>query len=308
MARSAILIDCGKTFREAVIRNFPNHGITGVNNIILTHAHMDAIGGLDDLREVQDYNSRANVYCHSDTEMVLRKVFPYMFPSSKIKTMGLFVPKISLTAIESWKELALCGLEIIPIPLRHGNMMSLGFIISVPDAKSQFVHFSDFRGEHLFEDEDHHEESEAKGPPGSAPQLTQADYENLTLFYEPEKAIPLLKRKPISTMIMDGLHNIDGLSYPSHSNIPETLRTILALDRKHGITADRVYLTGMTCAVDYLETNEFLKDFLAENNCKTRVECGYDGLLFSLHPEDDKPEETFLSLHSKDSFVRKHKF
>jgi hypothetical protein len=302
MARTAILVDCGKTFREAVIKHFPPNGITGVNNILLTHAHMDAIGGLDDLREVQDYNTRANVYCHSETEPVLKKVFPYMFPSTKGKLKGLFVPKITLSLLESFKQLNLNGVEIMSIPLRHGNMMSLGFIFNVPDSKTQFVYFSDFRGEHLFDGE----ESESKGPAGSAPKLTQADYDNLTIFYEPEKALPLLKRKPISTMIMDGLHNINGLSYPSHSNIPETLQVILALERKHGIVAQQVYLTGMTCAVDYDETNDFLKEFLKENDSKAKVECGYDGLLFPLQPEDEKPHDMFMSLHSKDSFVNTH--
>ncbi|KAH9251103.1 hypothetical protein BASA81_011002 [Batrachochytrium salamandrivorans] len=51
------LIDCGKTFRDAAARFFPEHGVNGVSAVLLTHEHADATFGLDELRTVQRINS-----------------------------------------------------------------------------------------------------------------------------------------------------------------------------------------------------------------------------------------------------------
>ena len=48
-----MVVDAGKTFREATMRFFPAHGLTGIHLLFLTHGHADAIFGLDDLREFQ---------------------------------------------------------------------------------------------------------------------------------------------------------------------------------------------------------------------------------------------------------------
>lgn len=37
----AVLIDCGKTIREAALRYFPTLGVGGVSSIVLTHGHAD---------------------------------------------------------------------------------------------------------------------------------------------------------------------------------------------------------------------------------------------------------------------------
>ena len=47
-----ILIDCGKTFKSAMLDVFRRHERADhLNAVILTHAHADACLGLDDLRE-----------------------------------------------------------------------------------------------------------------------------------------------------------------------------------------------------------------------------------------------------------------
>ena len=54
-----ILIDCGKHFRESVVRWGPRYGVTGIDAIVLTHDHAGAVLGLDDIRLVD--GTRKNI-------------------------------------------------------------------------------------------------------------------------------------------------------------------------------------------------------------------------------------------------------
>lgn len=75
-----VLIDCGKTFREAICSLFPKHGLREVGALLLTHGHADAILGMDDLRDLQVYeqvdpgvrytSGPIHVYMHEETMQV----------------------------------------------------------------------------------------------------------------------------------------------------------------------------------------------------------------------------------------------
>jgi len=47
------VFDVGKTFHASACALFPQHGVQGVDCVVLTHEHADAILGLDDLRVCQ---------------------------------------------------------------------------------------------------------------------------------------------------------------------------------------------------------------------------------------------------------------
>ena len=51
--RRNVVIDVGKTFRETALRWMPRHNIRSLDAVLLTHHHMDAVAGLDDLRGFQ---------------------------------------------------------------------------------------------------------------------------------------------------------------------------------------------------------------------------------------------------------------
>jgi len=50
-----ILVDVGKTFRDACLKVLVPLGVTQLDQVIITHAHADACNGIDDLREFQNY-------------------------------------------------------------------------------------------------------------------------------------------------------------------------------------------------------------------------------------------------------------
>lgn len=72
----SILIDCGPDFRAQAIRA----GITHLDGILLTHNHMDHVGGLDDTRALNLCESHpVNIYCEKYVEDSLRRSYAYAF-------------------------------------------------------------------------------------------------------------------------------------------------------------------------------------------------------------------------------------
>ena len=71
-----MMVDCGPDFRAQAIRA----GIDHVDGILLTHNHMDHIGGLDDTRALNLCESHpVNIYCESYVENTLRHMYAYAF-------------------------------------------------------------------------------------------------------------------------------------------------------------------------------------------------------------------------------------
>ena len=75
-----ILVDCGPDFRLQAIRA----GISHLDGILLTHNHMDHIGGLDDTRALNLCESHpVNIYCERYVEDSLRHMYAYAFADHK---------------------------------------------------------------------------------------------------------------------------------------------------------------------------------------------------------------------------------
>lgn len=71
-----LLIDCGPDFRQQALRA----GVSHIDGILLTHNHMDHIGGLDDTRALNLCERHpVNIYCEEYVENTLRKMFAYAF-------------------------------------------------------------------------------------------------------------------------------------------------------------------------------------------------------------------------------------
>lgn len=75
-----ILVDCGPDFRMQALRA----GIRHIDGILLTHNHMDHVGGLDDTRALNLFEGHPiNIYCEEYVERSLRITYPYAFADPK---------------------------------------------------------------------------------------------------------------------------------------------------------------------------------------------------------------------------------
>lgn len=165
-----VLIDCGKTIREAAIQHFPALGVTEIDAIVLTHGHADAILGLDDARDIQrnavtrNINGKVHrtlqqttpIFLNEDTMRVCQNVFPYLIPEEqqvhtapkKVKDISRRVASLTWNVYDEHKYLVPfrpvpeVDIEFTPFPMLHGgNYVCMGFLIKLRENEdaSHFV-------------------------------------------------------------------------------------------------------------------------------------------------------------------------
>jgi hypothetical protein len=145
-----------------------------------------------------------------------------LLPSPSLPPYSLFVTLFPLltsqTLIKDFEPFWISNLEITPIPLWHGNVTSLGFVISPENSPKNFVYFSDFRFK------------TADTPDMSVPEISEENFENLSFFVDLERSLEILRRKKISVMMMDSIFWDE--THFSHSNKIETTRAIAELKKR----------------------------------------------------------------------------
>lgn len=106
-----IIIDCGPDFRQQMLRE----DISSIDAILITHAHKDHTGGLDDVRAF-NYVLRqpTDVYTTKTIQRMVRREFSYAFTGNKYPG----VPEIILHTIGN-KPFDIGGIEITPVKARH---------------------------------------------------------------------------------------------------------------------------------------------------------------------------------------------
>src|SRR5215475_10029631 len=114
-----IVIDTTPDFRQQALRA----KIERLDAVLLTHGHADHILGFDDIRP---YNIRQNsalpVYGNLETFDILRRAFAYVFDGRPSLST---VPSVDLHVVDG--PFPLMGLEFVPVPLRHGDLVVLGY-------------------------------------------------------------------------------------------------------------------------------------------------------------------------------------
>ncbi|TFK57638.1 hypothetical protein OE88DRAFT_1651482 [Heliocybe sulcata] len=126
--KRTIVIDVGKTFQAAALEWFPKYGLRRIDAVLITHAHADAMNGLDDLRgwtlrnAIQPY---VDVYASRDTFTEVTRSFPYLV-SKEYASGGGDVPDFKWHIIEDRVPFQIeeTGIEITPFSVHHGRIFS----------------------------------------------------------------------------------------------------------------------------------------------------------------------------------------
>ena len=117
VSHKRFVIDCGPDFRQQMLRE----NICSIDAILITHAHKDHIGGLDDVRSFNYILQRpADVYASGEVQRAIRKEFSYAFGDERYPG----VPEINLHTIGN-RRFEVHGQSILPIKVIHFEKLSV---------------------------------------------------------------------------------------------------------------------------------------------------------------------------------------
>ena len=143
-----VQIDCGKTFRESMLRWYPRHRIHGLHAVLITHEHADATLGLDDLRSLQRFDETSGLpltppipiilSAHSLNSIALR--FPYLVDTELSRSVIRRVAQLTWQVREAGQDIEVEGLPVRLLQVAHGpDYAAWGFSI----AHGHVVYISD---------------------------------------------------------------------------------------------------------------------------------------------------------------------
>lgn len=116
---ASLLVDAAPELRLQALAA----GIGRVDALLLTHAHADHIGGLDDVRIFSERTRREfPVYGPAPALAELRRRFDYVFRRTQA---GGGKPKLGLHAVNA--PFSAAGVRVRPIPLWHGRLRVFGY-------------------------------------------------------------------------------------------------------------------------------------------------------------------------------------
>ena len=117
-----IIIDTGIDFRQQALRE----NISTVDAVLFTHHHVDHIFGLDELRAINFLQKKpVAIYSSDHTYQHLKRVYKYVFDNSCYPSD---TPEIDHQLIDE-DPFQVFNIEIIPVPLFHGELPVFGFRI-----------------------------------------------------------------------------------------------------------------------------------------------------------------------------------
>ena len=256
---SNIMIDCGKTFRDAFLDVLAPRKVSSLSSLLLTHQHADALQGVDDLRDLQqfqfsiDHKTRCltptPTYLSQYTLDSLKRQYSYITNASDKVTkdpnvlLDRKVTCLSLHVLSDQKveQFTPPGSEkfggFVSIPVEHGKgYQCLGFVFGT---QTRVVYLSD-------------------------------------VSFIGEQTLTFLRSLPfISILIIDCLYG-EGKTHFSHFCIDQVWDLVIDLKPK------RTFCVGIHCTLDHTKTNSLLAsrlDSLGDSKGGIEsVELAYDGL------------------------------
>ena len=118
--QTRLLIDCGPDFRQQIM----NQPFRKIDGILITHAHYDHMGGMDDIRPYCQFGE-INVYADPIARKGMLEMLPYCFAEHRYPG----VPAIQLHEIHPHEALHIGDLDIMPFQVMHHDLPILGFRI-----------------------------------------------------------------------------------------------------------------------------------------------------------------------------------
>eukprot|EP00792_Barthelona_sp_PAP020_P000480 TRINITY_DN1076_c0_g1_i1.p1 TRINITY_DN1076_c0_g1~~TRINITY_DN1076_c0_g1_i1.p1 ORF type:complete len:280 (+),score=69.75 TRINITY_DN1076_c0_g1_i1:185-1024(+) len=119
----SIFLDFGNDIRHQCIK----YGIKKCDTILLSHAHSDHVGGLDNIRSFQDINDPIPIpiYCQrSVAEDISERLFFYFF---NFIQKGGGIASIDLRPVELDDKIDIFGVEFEPLLVKHGKLDIYGY-------------------------------------------------------------------------------------------------------------------------------------------------------------------------------------
>ncbi len=115
-----ILFDIGPDFRQQMLRE----DVGRLDAILITHAHRDHVGGLDDIRSFNYVqHSKMDVYLNAEARFAIERDYHYIFEPHQYP--GL--PEADLHTVEALFTAA--GVEVMPVKAMHKDLPVLGYRI-----------------------------------------------------------------------------------------------------------------------------------------------------------------------------------
>ncbi|KAJ7770886.1 beta-lactamase-like protein [Mycena maculata] len=138
-----VLIDCGKNFQAAALEWFPKYGLRRIDAVLITHAHADAVNGLDDLR-AWTLNERIqphiDLFVSEKTYQDISKMFPYLV-SKEFASGGGDIPEfVWHVCIEDGIpfEINDTSIMVTPFLVHHGRLFTTpALVTSIEDSLAQ---------------------------------------------------------------------------------------------------------------------------------------------------------------------------
>lgn len=126
-----LLIDCGPDFRQQAL-TLP---FRRIDAILITHAHYDHMGGMDDIRPYCQFGE-VNVYADPLAREGMLQMLPYCFAENRYPG----VPAIQLHEIRHHVPFRVGDLDIMPFEVMHHDLPITGYRIGplcyITDMKS----------------------------------------------------------------------------------------------------------------------------------------------------------------------------
>ena len=117
-----ILIDIGPDFREQMLREKVSH----LDSILITHAHRDHVGGLDDIRSFNYVqHCKMEIFCNHEARTAIERDYHYIFAYHEFP--GL--PEANLHEVSGDEPFEAAGVEVIPVKAMHKDLPILGYRI-----------------------------------------------------------------------------------------------------------------------------------------------------------------------------------